>query len=63
MAEKRLIDINELAEITGLSIHTLYTWVSQKRIPFVKTGRLTKFDIRIINKWIESISVVPKGWN
>ena len=63
MAGKRLINVSELSELTGLSIHTLYNWVSQKRIPFVKAGRLTKFDIRVIEKWIESISVVPEGRN
>lgn len=33
----------------------LYSWVSQRRIPFVKCGRLTKFDLKDkdIEQWIE----------
>lgn len=36
----RLISIQEAATCIGLSPHTLYTMVSQRRIPFVKVGRL-----------------------
>ena len=54
---KRLIDINELSRYLGIKVHTLYTWVSQKRIPYVKCGRLTKFDLYIINEWIKQNSV------
>ncbi len=41
---RRLFHIREVAEYTGLLVHTLYTMVSQRRIPFVKAGRLVKFD-------------------
>jgi excisionase family DNA binding protein len=53
----RLLDIKEVADYTGLSIHTLYTMVSQRRIPYVKMGRLTKFDREEIDKWIANHSV------
>ena len=59
-AGKRLVNIQELSHLLGLSVNTLYTWVSQKRIPYVKCGRLTKFDVREIDKWIEGNSVNPK---
>ena len=48
----RLLDIKEVADYTGLSVHTLYTMVSQRRIPYVKMGRLTKFDREEIDKWV-----------
>jgi len=54
---KKLININELSELTGLSVNTLYSWVSQRRIPYVKIGRLTKFDLKKIDDWIEKMSV------
>jgi excisionase family DNA binding protein len=53
----RLLDIQQVAIYTGLSVHTLYTMVSQRRIPFVKLGRLTKFDREEIDKWIAGHSV------
>jgi excisionase family DNA binding protein len=56
---RRLLDIGDVARYTGLSTHTLYTMVSQRRIPFVKMGRLTKFDLRAIDEWIAKHSVSP----
>ena len=53
----RLLDIQHVATYTGLSVHTLYTMVSQRRIPFVKLGRLTKFDRVELDKWIAGNSV------
>lgn len=53
---KRLINIQELSEYIGLSKNTIYSWVSQRRIPFVKCGRLTKFDLKRIDSWIEENS-------
>lgn len=47
------MDIHEVSVYTGLTVGTLYVWVSQRKIPFVKVGRLTKFDIRDIDSWID----------
>ena len=60
---RRLININELSEYTGLSISTLYSWVSQRRIPFVKCGRLTKFDLERIDEWIKESSVEEENFD
>jgi len=57
--KKRLFDIQETSEYLGIKKHTLYNWVSQRRIPYVKCGRLTKFDKEQLDKWIESNSVKP----
>jgi len=54
---RRLLNVQELSELTGLSKNTIYCWVSQRRIPFVKCGRLTKFDVQKIEKWIEENSI------
>jgi len=60
---KRLININELSQYIGLSTSTIYSWVSQRRIPFVKCGRLTKFDLERINDWIKESSVEEKKFD
>jgi len=49
---KILIDVKQLSESTGLSVFTLYSWINQKRIPYVKLGRLVRFDPKKIEKWI-----------
>ena len=56
---RRLITIQEAGEYTGLSPHTLYTMVSQRRVPFVKVGRLVKFDVELLDKWIKQNTVMP----
>lgn len=58
--KQRLVDVRELSNYLGISLNTLYSWVSQRRIPFVKCGRLTKFDLERINEWIEENSVEEK---
>ena len=56
---RRLVTSHETAGYTGLSVHTLYTMVSQRRIPFVKVGRLVKFDVDLLDKWIKQNTVMP----
>jgi len=56
---KRLVNIQAASEYLGLSVHTLYTMVSQRRIPFVKVGRLTKFDVSLLDKWISQHTIMP----
>lgn len=57
--ERRLLTIQEVANYTGLSVHTLYAMVSQRRIPYVKVGRLTKFDLRLLDDWLKQHTVMP----
>ena len=56
---QRLLSVKEAGIYTGLSTHTLYTMVSQRRIPYVKVGRLTKFDIELLNAWLKQHTVMP----
>ena len=56
---RRLIDIKSAAAYTGLSVHTVYTMVSQRRIPYVKVGRLVKFDLVLLDAWIKQNTVMP----
>jgi excisionase family DNA binding protein len=59
LIERRLLTIQEASQYTGLSVHTLYTMVSQRRIPYVKVGRLVKFDLQILDQWIKQQTVMP----
>ena len=56
----RLVGIGAAAQYIDMSVHTVYTMVSQRRIPFVKVGRLTKFDVADLDKWITQNKVIPK---
>jgi len=56
-ATKRLLSIDELSRFIGISKGTLYNWVSQRKIPFVKCNGLLRFDVDDINRWIEDNKV------
>lgn len=55
----RLMSVKQAAEYTGLSPHTVYSMVSQRRIPHIKVGRLVKFDIVLLQRWIDCHTVKP----
>ncbi|MBI2094935.1 MAG: helix-turn-helix domain-containing protein [Candidatus Omnitrophica bacterium] len=55
----RLLSCKDLAKFLGVSSWTIYGWVSQKRIPHVKIGRLVRFDEAEILGWLEKQRVKP----
>ncbi len=55
--QKRLLTVKEASTYLGISVNTLYSWVSQKKIDYVKMGRLTKFDIKVLDKYIENNTI------
>ena len=59
IGQHRLLTVQQAAAYTGLSPHTVYAMVSQRRIPFVKVGRLVKFDVELLDKWIKQNTVMP----
>jgi excisionase family DNA binding protein len=52
-----LLDINGLQRITSIKVFTLRKYVAQKKIPFVKVGRLVRFRPSEIEKWLSDCSV------
>ena len=51
--EKRYLSPQELSDYTGLSIFTIYLWIRQRKIPFIKKSRLIKFDKNKIDIWFQ----------
>ncbi len=51
--EKQLLNISEAAELLGIRKNTLYEWVVQRKIPYIKVGRLVKFRKEDLEAWIE----------
>jgi excisionase family DNA binding protein len=52
--ESGLITVQEAARYLAVSKSTLYGWVWQKRIPFVKVGRALRFALPDLEKFIEA---------
>jgi excisionase family DNA binding protein len=52
-----LIDCKGLSQLLDVKEWTIRHWVSEKKIPFIKVGRLVRFDEEQIRKFIEKNSV------
>jgi excisionase family DNA binding protein len=50
----KLLMINEVAAVLGLKVKTVYQYVSRRKIPFMKMGRLLRFDEKALNEWISA---------
>jgi excisionase family DNA binding protein len=59
---EQLIDIAELERRTAIKQAALRKYAAQRKIPFVKIGRLVRFDPAEIDTWIKERKVpVLKG--
>jgi excisionase family DNA binding protein len=68
--DKKLMTVNEAAAYLGLSVHTLYSWTSQRKVPFVKLGSRVRFDRKKLDAWVDALAQEPiidgpsklRGW-
>ena len=51
--QKLLLDTTETSEFLGIKKNTLYEWIVQKKIPYLKVGRLVKFRKTDLETWLE----------
>ena len=51
---------DEAAAYLGCQPDTLRVWVSKRKIPYVKIGRLTRFLQRDLDEWIDTNRVSAK---
>ncbi|MGH9745990.1 MAG: helix-turn-helix domain-containing protein [Candidatus Acidiferrales bacterium] len=49
----------EAAKHLAVSVSTLYGWVWQRRIPFVKMGRSLRFDLYDLEAFVEASKQHP----
>lgn len=54
----RWLSVEEIAGHLGVSRDTVYTWVKEKRMPAHKVGRLWKFKISHVDKWVQAANAV-----
>lgn len=60
MVRDPLLTIRQAARYLAVSVSTLYGWVWQRRIPFVKIGRALRFDPHDLSAFIEANKQVPR---
>ncbi len=49
---KRLMSVKEAGAYLGITTWTLYSWVSQGKIPSVKLGSRRLFDVQALDRFI-----------
>jgi len=54
MMEDRWLSVEEIAEYLGVSKDTVYSWVTTKKMPAHRVGRLWKFKKDAVDAWVES---------
>jgi len=59
MSELKIVEADNLmtpqqaADYLGIKLSTIYSMCVKRQIPFVKVGRLNRFQMSEINKWID----------
>ena len=54
---ENLMNIEQVAEILGVKVSTIYSWVSAGLIPCIKLNRLVRFDRNEILEWVKNHKV------
>jgi excisionase family DNA binding protein len=55
----RLVNISEIADHLGVTVRHVRQLVAERRIPYVKWGKLLRFDPDEISSWLAGRSVEP----
>lgn len=50
--ENRWLSVDEIATYLGVKRDTVYKWIERKNMPAHKVGRLWKFKIDEVDRWI-----------
>jgi len=58
---RKLITIAELSSLWNIPKATLYNWVKQGRLPYVKLGRSLRFDLVQIEEFSEQSTIAVAG--
>ena len=56
-----LVSVEQAARILSVSVSTLYAWVWQRRIAFIKLGCALRFDVSDLQEFIRHNRVQPRG--
>ncbi len=57
--ERKYMRIPEVAEYTCLSIHTIKSYVLNKKIPFIKVNGVVVFNMKDVDDWLNGNRVTP----
>ena len=52
--ETRWMSVAEIADHLGVKPDTVYTWISQRKMPAHRAGRLWKFKMAEVDAWVRA---------
>ena len=47
-----LVGVERAAKFLGIQVSTMYAWCEQRRIPHIRIGRVLRFDLKDLNRWV-----------
>ena len=50
----KLLNVSQLSEILNIKTKTIYDWTHKGMIPYIKMGKLVRFNSDDIEKWVTS---------
>ena len=53
MRSEPWLSLDEIAEHLGVSRDTVYRWIDNREMPAHKVGRLWKFKVSQVDKWVQ----------
>ena len=57
--EERWLSVEDVSQHLGVKRDTIYKWIEKQTIPAHKVGRLWKFKISQVDKWVNA----GKAWS
>ena len=51
---EKLLDVKQVSELLAVRESTLRAWVFQRKIPFIRVGRLVRFRPSVLEKWLQT---------
>jgi excisionase family DNA binding protein len=55
------LSIDEISEHLGVKKDTIYKWVARKKMPAHKVGRLLKFQVLEVDRWVRAGKAAPNS--
>lgn len=56
----RWLSVDEIAKYLGVVEETVYRWIEHRNLPAHRVGKLWKFQVREVDKWIKSGGAATK---
>jgi excisionase family DNA binding protein len=60
LATEELVESEAAAKILGIKTITVYKWVSERKIPFIKVGGALRFRPSALQAWLREREFTPE---